>query len=94
MGIDSKILDSSGVEKPTPLWTCSLCNHELWDEKANDEKPIGLNVAVMSSNGEGAALPFEVCPKCRAVSLNEVVFDDLQGQMTKKIIQVPPGAKI
>jgi len=88
-----KIIDVNFKEndKPKePLWVCKVCAHELWDEKDNDAKPIGINAVIMNSQGQGAPLPLQVCPECNTVSMSEIVFKDLQEQMTSPIIQ--PGS--
>ncbi len=84
-------LVTNADEELEPLWECSICSHKLWNESDDENKPIGLNVAIANSDGQVAGLPFEVCPKCRSLTLNSSVFTDLQKQMSSKIIEAPKG---
>ena len=65
-----------------PLWQCPNCEYKVFsDEIEEDDKPIGIQVG---------PLPIAICPKCKCLTLNQELFDELKKTNSSGIIQPTP----
>ena len=62
-----------------PLWECPNCEYKVYSDKIEEnEKPIGIQVG---------PLPIAICPKCKCLTLNQELFDELKKQSSSQIVK-------